>query len=134
MATRGMRLAYRLLGIALVLAIAGTTYRLKHAVRGLDGELGELRHEIDRERWAMRAAQADLEYLVRPERLVMQAPQLGLVPAKGSRIVSAEAVPPMALLALAASPMPVVLPSGGAAVLLARPVALPFTVPEEIPP
>lgn len=134
MATRGMKLAYRVLGIALVLAMAGTTYRLKHAVRGIDGELGGLRQELDGARWAIRAALADLEYLTRPERLVMQAPQLGLVPAKGSRIVSAEAVPPMAQLALAASPLPVVLPSGGAALLLARPLAMPFSINQEVQP
>lgn len=126
MAAGRLRLLYRMLGVAMVIVAAGATYRLKHAVRGLDADLAGLRQETEAERWALRAAHADLEYLIRPERLVLQARQLGLVPARGARIVAVDAIPSMAQLRMIRSPLPVVLPSGGEAVLLARPVAMPL--------
>ena len=44
--------------------------------------------KIEQERWAVQADRADLAYLSRPDRLVMQAQQLGLVEAEGGRVVT----------------------------------------------
>ena len=116
-----MRLPYVLAAISVSLVAAGATYRLKNAVRGLDQELVRLHRQIDTERWALRSTRADLAYLTRPERLVPQAQQLGLVPARGAQIVALAAIPPRGRLAALADPLTVPLPSGAAAVLVTRP-------------
>ena len=89
-----MSLRYGLTVLALALVAAGATFRLKHAVRGLDQELSSLEEKIEVQRWALRTARAEFAYLTRPERLALQAAQLGLVPARGERILAASDLPP----------------------------------------
>ncbi|MEO1019952.1 MAG: hypothetical protein AAFY56_20020, partial [Pseudomonadota bacterium] len=62
------------------------------------------------------------EFLRRPERLAMQAVQLGMVPATASQIVDAASIGRRDALLLANSPLAVALPSGGKVELRARPL------------
>ena len=73
----------------------------------------------------MQAARADLEYLIRPDRIVLQASQLGMVEARGGRLAGAAQLPDWEQLQWSKAPMPAILPSGVAVELRAKPLALP---------
>ena len=87
------------------------------------GTLASVKKEIEEERWRLRTSKADLAYLTRPGRLAQQAEQLGLRPAKGQQIVQIEAIGNRMQVELARNPLALTLPSGGAAVLMVRPLA-----------
>jgi hypothetical protein len=111
-----------ILALVLVVLAAAALFQLKYAVVRLERERDELRARIEDERWLLRTRQADLAYLTRPDRLAAQAEQLGLRPARAQQIVRIEQVGHRALIELARTPLPVVLPSGSAAVLRLRPL------------
>lgn len=125
MAARRVSLSYLLTAVALSLGAAAATFHLKHAVRDLEREIAKVETEIARERWAVQAAAADLAYLTRPERLVMQAEQLGMVPARGSRVVAADQIVTEQQIRLAKlSVKPATLPSGTTVALRTKPLPL----------
>lgn len=124
MAARRVSLGYLVTAICLSLGAAGATFQLKHAVRERERELGEVRAQIVRERWAVQAARADLAYLTRPDRLVMQAQQLGMVPVRGTRLAQAGQIMPWQQAHFAKAPIAATLPSGAAVELRLKPAPL----------
>ena len=82
MAARRVSLGYLATAVLLSVGAAVATFQLKYAVRNVEGELGEVRAQITREHEIVQSARADLAYLTRPDRLVLQAAQLGMVPAR----------------------------------------------------
>lgn len=122
MAARRVSLGYLVSSVLLAVSAAAATFQLKYEVRDLERDLAGVRGRIEQERWALQAARADLAYLTRPDRLVLQAHQLSLVPARGGRIVSAGQLPDWEQLQWAKSPMLAVLPSGGEIELRAKPM------------
>ena len=125
MAPRRLNLRY-LIGAALLsVGAAAATFQLKHAVRSLERELDQVHAQIAQERWALQSGRADLAYLTRPERLVMQAEQLGMVPVRGSRLMMAGQLPTHDQIQLAGTPpVAATLPSGAEVSLRARPLPL----------
>lgn len=124
MAARGMNLRYLLTAVILSLGAAAATFELKYSVRNLEHELASVRKEIARERWAVQNARADLAYLTRPERLVQQAGQLNMEPARGTRLVQVDQIPPWQQVQLAGMPVPTTLPSGTEVMLRLRPLPM----------
>jgi hypothetical protein len=124
MAARGVSLGYLVTALCLSVGAAAATFQLKHAVRDLERSLAEVDAAIVQERWAIQSARADLAYLTRPERLVLQAEQLGMVPARGTRLVQAEQILTHQQLHFANAAMPATLPSGAEVSLRLRPSAL----------
>jgi hypothetical protein len=123
MAARRVSLGYLVSSMALAVGVAAATFQLKYAVRDLERELAATRSKIEQERWALRAARADLAYLTRPDRIVLQAGQLGMMPARGGRLADVTQLPDWVQLQWAKSPVPAVLPSGAAVELRAKPFA-----------
>ena len=93
MAARRVSLGYLSTAVLLSVGAAVATFQLKYAVRNVEGELATVRAQIAREREVVQSARADLAYLTRPDRLVMQAAQLGMVPARGERLLAASQLP-----------------------------------------
>jgi hypothetical protein len=124
MAARRVSLRYLVTAIVLSLGAAGATFQLKHAVRERERELARIEAQIARERWAVQAARADLAYLTRPDRLVMQAEQLGMVPVRGTRLMQAGQIVPWQQLQLAKAPVATTLPSGTEVELRLKPMPL----------
>ena len=122
MAARRVSLGYLVSSVLLAVGAAAATFQLKYEVRDLEGDLAGVRARIEQEQWALQATRADLAYLTRPDRLVLQAQQLNLVPARGGRIVSASQLPDWEQLQWAKAPMLAVLPSGGEIELRAKPL------------
>lgn len=122
MAARRVSLGYLVSSVLLAVGAAAATFQLKYEVRDLEGDLAGARARIEQEQWALQATRADLAYLTRPDRLVLQAQQLNLVPARGGRIVSASQLPDWEQLQWAKAPMLAVLPSGGEIELRAKPL------------
>jgi hypothetical protein len=121
MAARRVSLGYIVSSAILAVSAAAATFQLKYAVRDLERELAATELMIEQERWALQAAQADLEYLTRPDRIVLQAGQLGMVEARGGRLVEVARLPDWHQLQWSKAPMPAVLPSGAAVELRGRP-------------
>lgn len=121
MAARRVSLGYILTAAALSLAAAAATFHLKYAVRDLERDLARARSRIDADERAVRTLRADLAYLTRPDRLVAQAAQAGMVPAAGSRIVDASTLEQWGRLALSATEFETVLPSGTTISMRAKP-------------
>lgn len=88
-----MSVRYSIAALALAIAAAGTVYQLKYAVRDLERSLARLERQVDDETWRIRTLEADLAFLTRPERLALQAPQLGLVPVTPSAFARIEDIP-----------------------------------------
>lgn len=125
MAPRRLNLRYLIVAALLSVGAAAATFQLKHAVRNLERELAQVDARIAQERWAVQSVRADLAYLTRPERLVMQADQLGMVPVRGSRLMAAGQLPTHDQIQLAGTPpMTATLPSGAAVSLRLRPLPL----------
>lgn len=122
MAARRVSLRYLLVVVALAVGAATATFKLKYTVRDLERELEMVRTRIVQEHWALQSARAELEFLTRPERLVMQAGQLGMVPARGIRLVQVNEIVPWNQLQFARTPLMVALPSGAEVTLRARPM------------
>jgi hypothetical protein len=122
MEARGMSLRHLVTASVLVLLAAAAVFHLSYRVVDLERQLASLTQEIEDERWRLRTSRADLAYLTRPGRLAEQAEQLGLVPARGQQIVQIEAIGNRMQMELARNPLAVTLPSGGAAVLMVRPL------------
>jgi len=121
MAARRVSLGYLVSSVVLAVGAAAATFQLKYAVRDLERELAAIQVMIEQERWAEQAARADLEYLVRPDRIVLQASQLGMVEARGGRLVGAVQLPDWQQLQWSKASMPAILPSGAAVELRGRP-------------
>lgn len=124
MAPRRVSLRYILTAVMLSVGAAAATFQLKHEVRSVERELGETGGAIAQERWLARAARADLAYLTRPERIVMQAEQLGMVPVRGGRLVRAGQIPTYDQLQFANAAMAATLPSGAEVALRLKPLPL----------
>jgi hypothetical protein len=122
MAARRVSLGYLVSSVLLAVGAAAATFQLKYEVRDLERDLAAVKARIEQEQWALQAARADLAYLTRPDRLVLQARQLDLVPARGGRLVSASQLPDWEQLQWAKAPMLAVLPSGGEIELRAKPM------------
>lgn len=122
MAARRVSLGYLATAVLLSVGAAVATFQLKYAVRNVEGELATVRDQIAREREMVQAARADLAYLTRPDRLVMQAAQLGMVPARGERLLAAKQLPGWDQLQWAQLPVPATLPSGAGIELRSKPL------------
>jgi hypothetical protein len=124
MAARRVSLGYLVSSVLLAVGAAAATFQLKYAVRDLERELAATRNQIEQERWEAQAARADLEYLIRPDRIALQARQLGMVEARGGRLAAAAQLPDWEQLQWSKAPMSAILPSGVAVELRAKPPAL----------
>jgi hypothetical protein len=124
MAARRVSPGYLATAVLLSLAAAVATFQLKYAVRDLERDLAAVRAQIVEERDAIQSARADLGYLTRPGRLVRQAVQVGMVPARGGRLLQAGQLPGWEQLQWAKHPMPAMLPSGAAVTLRSKPLPL----------
>jgi hypothetical protein len=122
MAARRVSLGYLSTAVLLSVGAAVATFQLKYAVRNVEGELAKVRAQIAREREVVQSARADLAYLTRPDRLVMQAAQLGMVPARGERLLAASQLPSWDQLQWARLPVQATLPSGAGIELRSKPV------------
>lgn len=124
MAPRRVSLHYLLTAVVLSVGAAAATFQLKHKVRDVEHELGEVGGAIAQERWLARSARADLAYLTRPERIVMQAEQLGMVPVRGGRLLQPGQIPTEDQLQFANAVMAATLPSGAEVDLRLKPLPL----------
>ena len=122
MAVRRVSLGYLVSSVLLAVGAAAATFQLKYAVRDLERDLADVRAAIEQRQWALQATRADLAYLTRPDRLVLQASQLDMVPARGGRLASTDQLPGWEQLQWARAPMPALLPSGGEVALRAKPL------------
>ena len=94
MAPRRISLRYSIAAALLTLLAAWATYHLKYEVRDREMRAGPpARRSWQHEREALQVARVDLDYLTRPDRLVVQAGELGMVPGRGARIVDADPHP-----------------------------------------
>lgn len=117
-----MTLRHTVSAVLVILLAAAAVFHLKYAVVGLERELAALRAAIDEEQWLVRLRRADLAVLTRPDRLALQAEQLGLQPARAQHIVVIESIGSRAQIELARSPLEVTVPGGEPAMLRARPI------------
>ncbi len=124
MAARRVSLRYTLAAVVLSVGAAAATFQLKHKVRAVERELGEVGGAIAQERWLARSARADLAYLTRPERIVMQAEQLGMVPVRGGRLMEPGQIPTQDQLQFANAALAATLPSGAEVALRLKPLPL----------
>jgi hypothetical protein len=124
MAARRVSPGYLASAVLLSLGAAIATFQLKYAVRALEGDLAAVRAQIAQEQDALQSARADLGYLTRPGRLVEQAAQLGMVPARGGRLMHASQLPDWQQLQWARQPMQAMLPSGAEVELRSKPLPL----------
>lgn len=122
MAARRVSLRFILVAAALSMGAATATFQLKYTMRDLGLELEAVRLRIVQEHWALQVARAELEYLTRPERLVLQAAQLGMVPARGARLVTVDQIAPWSQVQFANAALVVPLPSGAEVPLRLRPM------------
>ncbi|MGD9509972.1 MAG: hypothetical protein AB7I59_08330 [Geminicoccaceae bacterium] len=122
MPARRLSLGYLISSMVLAVGAAAATFQLKYEVRDLEHELAAAKAKIEREGWAIQGARADLEYLTRPDRIAVQAEQLGMIPARGGRLARATQLPDWDQLQWANATMPAVLPSGWAIELRAKPM------------
>jgi len=74
------------------LGAAALVFQLKGTVRELERELARTERTIEEARWRLQTLKADHAFLARPERLALQAAQLGMVPATASRLVAVQAI------------------------------------------
>lgn len=102
--------------------VAAGVFHLKYSVVRLGAELARLDADIEETRWEIATLEADWAYLTRPERLGRQASVLDMVPASAGRIVDIEQIGRMRQLELSRDSIPFVLPSGGEAAFLAKPI------------
>ena len=126
MAARRVSLGYLVTAACMTLGAAAATFHLKHAVRDLEHSLTVTTAQIAAERWAVQSTRADLAYLTRPERIVLQAGQLGMIPARGGRLVQADQILTHRQLEFATAQMPAVLPSGAEVSRRGKPVPQPL--------
>lgn len=124
MAARRMSLGYLISSMVLAVGAAAATFQLKYAVRDLERDLATTKAKIEREGWAIQGARADLEYLTRPDRIALQAKQLGMVSARGGRLARATQLPDWDQLQWANTTMPALLPSGSAIEFRVKPMPL----------
>ena len=122
MAARRVSMGYLATSVLLSVGAAVATFQLKYAVRNVEGELDKVQAQIARERGDLQLARADLEYLTRPDRLVMQAAQLGMVSARGGRLLTADQIPGWDELQWARVPVQAMLPSGAEVELRSKPL------------
>lgn len=122
MAARRVSMGYLATSVLLSVGAAVATFQLKYAVRNIEGELDKVQAQIARERGDLQSARADLEYLTRPDRLVMQAAQLGMVSARGGRLLTAAQIPGWDELQWARVPVQAMLPSGAEVELRSKPL------------
>src|SRR6478735_2663595 len=115
MAARRVSMGYLATSVLLSVGAAVATFQLKYAVR-------KVQAQIARERGDLQSARADLEYLTRPDRLVMQAAQLGMVSARGGRLLTAAQIPGWDELQWARVPVQAMLPSGAEVELRSKPL------------
>jgi hypothetical protein len=113
--------------LILVVLAAAAVFQLKYQVVGLERELAQLEQQLHTERWALQTRRADLAYLTRPDRLALQAAQLGMRPARAEMIVSISQIGDRQQIELANNPVAVPLPSGGAVQLRLKPMPV-FTL------
>jgi hypothetical protein len=119
---RGMTLRYIIGALLLIVLVAAGVFRLKYAVVDVERQFTDLQHQIEEERWQLRLRQADLAYLTRPDRLVGQADQLHLRPARSGQIVELASIGSRAQIELARNPLAIMLPSGAEGALRAKPI------------
>jgi hypothetical protein len=109
-----------LAGFCAMLA-AMLVFHLKYKVLGLERELSHIQADVVSETWRLRTLRADLAYLSRPERLAMQAQQLGLHPAGAESLTSLPEIAKLYDPALAGTSLAVMLPSGDQVQLAVKP-------------
>ncbi|HET6467586.1 MAG TPA: hypothetical protein VFG43_04325 [Geminicoccaceae bacterium] len=113
---------YLMTALVLVVSAAAAVFQLKYEVVRLERELAGLEAQLHSERWTLQTRRADWAYLTRPDRLALQAPQLGMQPARAERIVSVSQIGDRQQIELARNPVDVPLPSGAAVQLRLKPI------------
>lgn len=88
-----MSIRYSIVALILAIVSAGTVYELKYWVHEREGDLRRLERTVRDEQWRIRTLEADLAFLTRPERLALQAPQLGMVPVTPKALARLEELP-----------------------------------------
>jgi hypothetical protein len=119
-----MMLRYVITTIVLVVLAAGAVFQLKYKVVGLERERMAIETQLRSERWTLQTRKADLAYLIRPDRLALQAAQLGMRPATSALIVNVDQIGDRQQIELANNPVAVTLPSGAAVELRLKPVQI----------
>lgn len=119
-----MMLRYVITTIVLVVLAAGAVFQLKYQVVRLERERMALETQLRAERWTLQTRKADLAYLTRPDRLALQAAQLGMKPATSDLIVDIKQIGDRQQIELANNPVAVTLPSGAEVELRLKPVAI----------
>ncbi len=100
---------------------ATLVFHLKYKVLGLERELTSVQKDVVSETWRLRTLRAELAYLSRPERLAMQARQLGLHPAGAEALTSVPEIARLYDRSLSGLSLAVVLPSGNQVQLAVKP-------------
>jgi hypothetical protein len=119
-----MRYQASLMIAGLALAGAAAVFEIKGTVREVERELQRTERAIDDAHWRLQTLKADYAYLTRPERLAVQAEQLGMVPGTSARLVAVHAIAKDTQLAFAAKVVPVVLNTGEQVELRFKPAVL----------
>lgn len=78
--------------LGMAVAAAVLVFEFKGTVRGVERELARVHQQLDEGRWRLQQLKADHAFLTRPERLAMQAEQLGMVPGTAREIATVEAI------------------------------------------
>src|SRR5262245_37879927 len=81
-----------LVAVALAVAAAAVVFQIKGTVREVEREIRRTERAIDEASWRLQTLKADYAYLTRPERLALQARQLGMVPGTSTEIAAVEAI------------------------------------------
>ncbi|SNB56153.1 hypothetical protein SAMN07250955_101522 [Arboricoccus pini] len=106
------------------LACAVVVFEFKGTVRTIDRQIVSTSREIEQQKWRLQTLRADYAYLTRPERLAMQAAQLGMVPASTKAMTQISAIALDSQVAFADRAVPVTLPGGETVELRFKPASV----------
>lgn len=105
------------------LGCAMLVFEFKGTVRSIDRQIAATDRTIQQDRWKLQTLRADYAYLIRPERLALQAAQLGMVPATTKNMVQVASLPFDPGLLYANKTMPATLPGGEMVELKVKPAS-----------
>lgn len=112
------------------LACAVVVFEFKGTVRTIDRQIVSTNREIEQQRWRLQTLRADYAYLTRPERLAMQAAQLGMVPASTRQMTQVTSIAFDSQVAFAGRALPVTLPGGETVELRFKPTSASYAAGE----
>ena len=117
-----MRHGSTIVTLGLAVAAAVLVFELKSTVRDVERELASVQRQLEEGHWRLQKLRADHAFLTRPERLAMQAEQLGLVPGTAREMALVETIAYDGQLLFADKVVPVDLADGRQLQLRFKPV------------